>query len=248
MSGQIVPKGAAVHTRDIARGKDYAWYIKKGDLWLFDRAEDIYRIALRDTSGETRKLALLNAEKRIGIMLCDMESERIDHGNRIIYDTLYVEFEEALMPQIMNYASCLLVCSGEEYITIQRMATAYAEKLYHKPEAELEQYSLSCSDNAAAETISKLNSGKQVLPSAPENFQRCAAYLKTFANHRNISSFVFISTGRVGIERCKQVADKYDHCLILTMSAEIKADTDMRDTPIVKGLFRLWNRIRTLGC
>ncbi|OQX04141.1 MAG: hypothetical protein BWK80_54185 [Desulfobacteraceae bacterium IS3] len=109
MNREILPKGIAVHTRDIERGKDYGWHVRKGDLWLFKQIEDIYRIALRDTGGETRKSALLNAERRVGIMLCDMPSERIDHGNRIIYDTLYAEFEEISKADILEYASGLLV-------------------------------------------------------------------------------------------------------------------------------------------
>src|SRR3990172_8668081 len=137
MSRQILPKGTAVHTRDVERGKDYGWYVRKGDMWLFDQAEEIYRVALRDTGGDTRKLALLTAEKRVGIMLCDMQSVRIDHGNRIIYDTLYTEFEEVSGPDIFEYASGLLVCVAEEYENIRRYTTEYAEKVYQKPESEL---------------------------------------------------------------------------------------------------------------
>jgi hypothetical protein len=229
MNREILPKGIAVHTRDIERGKDYGWYVRKGDLWLFKPIEDIYRVALRDTSGETRKLALLNAEKRVGIMLCDMPSERIDHGNRIIYDTLYAEFEEVSRADILEYASALLVCAAEEYENIRGYATEYAEKLYQEPESELEKYSFSSPDTPVTETTSKAKlSGKRILPSLPENFQRCSAYLKSAVIQKN-ASFVFISTGRVGMERCRQVADKYDQCLILTMSSEIKSEVNLKD-------------------
>jgi hypothetical protein len=237
MSIELTPKGVAVHTRDIERGKDYGWHVRKGDLWLFKPIEDIYRIALRDTGGETRKLALLTAERRVGIMLCDMPSERIDHGNRIIYDTLYAEFDDVSRADILEYASVLLVCAAEEYENIRRYATEYTEKLYLKPESELEKYSFSSPDTPVSETASKAKlSGKRILPSLPENFERCSAYLKSPVFQKN-TSFVFISTGRVGMERCREIADKYDQCLILTMSSEIKAEVNLKD--IFRNLFEL---------
>jgi hypothetical protein len=237
MNREILPKGIAVHTRDIERGKDYGWHVRKGDLWLFKQIEDIYRIALRDTGGETRKSALLNAEKRVGIMLCDMPSERIDHGNRIIYDTLYAEFEEVNRADILEYASGLLVCAAEEYEDIRGYATEYAEKFYQKPETELEKYSFSCPYAPITETASKAKlSGKRILPSLPENFERCSAYLNSAIFQKN-KSFVFISTGRVGMERCREIADKYDQCLILTMSSEIKAEVNLKD--IFRNLFQI---------
>jgi len=101
----------------------------------------------------------------------------------------------------------------------------------------LEKYSFSSPDTPVTETTSKAKlSGKRILPSLPENFERCSAYLKSAIFQKN-KSFVFISTGRVGMERCREIADKYDQCLILTMSSEIKSEVNLKD--IFRNLFQI---------
>lgn len=247
MSRQIVPKGASVHTRDIARGMDYGWYVKKGDLWLYNHhTENIYRTALRDTSGDTRKFALVIAENRPGLLLCDIASDRIDHGNRIVYDTLYMEFDGVEKTNLLEYGAWLLTCPDADYETVEKETVKYAEQLYlnqENSESREDEYSLSLFQSTVE---SEKFSGKHAIaykghadfPNDP-NVRKCAAYLRWVAKEprrffENGNSFVFISTGRVGKEKCRQLADLYDTCLILTMSTEIDDRLSLQANPLVR--------------
>jgi len=236
MKRAIFPVGAAVHTRDINRGKDYGWYVRQKNIWLFSEIENIYRIALRDTGGDTRKLALLISEKRAGLLICDIPSERIDHGNRIINDTLYVEFESPKRPNILKYAADLLTCCDKDYEVIKEKAVKYAEQLYHNHEMKNEKFSIYVLN--ISEKSEKF-SGKHAFNysgnnnfSDDDNVIKCSAYLKwlskDYTNNSNDKTFAFVSTGRAGVERCRQIADKYDRCLILTMTSEIDAELNLQ--------------------
>ncbi len=246
MNTQIVSKRAAVHTRDIARGMDYGWHVKKGDLWLYQRTEDIYRAVLRDTSGDTRKFALLMAEKRAGLLLCDMASERIDHGNRIIYDTLYTEVDGTEQTDLLEYGACLLTCPDEEYKAVEKQAVAYAEQLYgNREQPETEEIPCSFSLCQSKEEPAKF-SGKRAMQYKGDikfpddaNVRKCAQYLRWLAKEhkrffKNGNSFVFVSTGRVGREKCRQLADLHDTCLILTMTSEIDRELRLEEHPVIR--------------
>ncbi|MEE4355372.1 MAG: hypothetical protein V2I97_02835 [Desulfococcaceae bacterium] len=246
MNTQIVSKRAAVHTRDIARGTDYGWHVKKGDLWLYQRIEEIYRSVLRDTSGDTRKFALLIAEKRAGLLLCDMASERIDHGNRIIYDTLFTEFDGTEKSGLLEHGACLLTCPDEEYKAVEKQAVAYAEQLYRNRE-QTETKEIPCTFSLCKSRVEPARfSGKIALSykgdtNFPDdaNVRKCAAYLRWLAKEprrffENGNSFVFVSTGRAGKEKCRQLADLYDTCLILTMTSEIDRELRLQENPVLR--------------
>ena len=242
MTTGIELKGAAVHTRDIQRGKDYGWYVRKGDLSLYDQTEDIYRVALRDVSGDTRKFALIIADNRVGLLLCDMASERIDHGNRTIYDTLYTEFAGTEETNLLEYAACLLTYSDTEYEILEKLAVTYAELIYQNIEKlgirddfyPLKDYQTTVEPKTFSGKRALRYKGVTEFP-ADVNVQKCAAYLKYLATKHGgfvKESFVFISTGRVGLDRCKHVANNFDTCLILTMTSEV-------DTEIALGEFQI---------
>lgn len=246
MNTHIASKHAAVHTRDIARGMDYGWHVKKGDLWLYQRTEDIYRAVLRDTSGETRKFALLIAEKRAGLLLCDMASDRIDHGNRIIYDTLFTEFDGTEKTALLEYGACLLTCPDEEYKNVEKQALTYAEQIYRNRESQ-ETKDAPCSFSLCQSKEEPARfSGKRALAfkgdtNFPDdsNVRKCAQYLRWLAKEsgrffKNGNSFVFVSTGRVGKEKCRQLADLYDFCLILTMTSEIEKEVSLEENPVIR--------------
>jgi hypothetical protein len=227
-----VPESVAVHTRDTKLGKDYAWYVKPKTSSLFDDMEDIYRIALRDISGAKRPLALIEKENSVGLMICDMPSERIDQGNRRIFDTLYMEFDEEKKQDIFQYIAYLVSCTDDDYEIIKKNATEYAEKLYENSESILAEdfknrdpYFIKYDEKSDQDyKFDQGIDGKYVLLFSKDNSTRCANFLKekpAYSSHKN-RSFVFISTGRAGRSKCEQIADKYDKCLILSESSEIK--------------------------
>lgn len=239
----MTPKGAAVHTRDIERGKDYGWYAKRGVIWLFDRVEDIYRTTLRDTSGETRKFAVIIAERKAGFLLCDMPCKRIDHGNRVIYDTLYREFEKSERFNLLEYAAQLLTCSDEDYKTVEQQAIDYAEWMYHNNGQEDDGdkkvknipfiFDLGVSDQKRFFGKSALKYDASPDFSNNLNVQKCASYLRwlyrdgQYYFEKPGASFAFVSTGRVGVEKCRQFAAEYKRCLVLTMTSEIETEADL---------------------
>ena len=227
-----VPESVAVHTRDTKLGKDYAWYIKPTTSSLFDDMEDIYRIALRDISGVKRPLALIEKENSVGLMICDMPSERIDQGNRRIYDTLYMEFDEEKKQDIFQYIAYLVSCTDDDYEIIKKNATEYAEKLYENSESILAEdfknrdpYFIKYDEKSDQDyKFDQDMDGQYALLSSEDNFARCANFLKKKFDHSShkVTSFVFISTGRAGRTKCEHIAKKYYKCLILSKSSEIK--------------------------
>jgi len=249
MKRQIISKGVAVHSRDIEIGvdKDYGWYVEKGELSLLERIKHIYRISLsdinpfenRDPPPLKRFFALLFAEKRAGLLLCDIPGPRRDKAipfRRIISDTLYLEFEGAEKAGLLEYAAWLLTCPDEDCKQIQENAMSYAELLYLNAERKKEVYSLPFS--IIKGNVTKFSGKRAVLCRDDMNFpkdpgvQQCAAYLRWLAKEHkrffeNGKGFVFVSTGRVGKEKCRQLADLYDTCLILTMTSEIQTETEL---------------------
>lgn len=250
MNTQIIKiKGAAVHTRDIQRDKDYGWYVIKGDMSLYDQTEDIYRTLLRDVSGDTRKFALITSDGHAGLLFCDIPSERIDHGNRIIYDTLYLEFsgiEEVKL--IAEFTASLLTYPNTEYKKHEERVVKYAEQLYQdKDNQNINDISFAfehCQNTGESIRFS----GKTVLPynngdfTSNPNVRKCAKWLKYLAGQSSESfknGSIFVSTGRVGLERCRHIAKDYATCLILTMSSEVRKEERIKEIPFLNNLKKI---------
>ncbi|MBF0226884.1 MAG: hypothetical protein HQK76_15665 [Desulfobacterales bacterium] len=228
----IMPIGAAVHTRDFERGKDYSWHLNL-KAKLFDTAEEVYRLILRDVYGETKRLALIVKNNIVGFMVCDIPCDRKDHIGRIIYDTLYLEFDKNQTFNIIKYIANILVCSDGEYKKFNDISLDYVENLYKNK--ELKEYTIF---SFPERKISKKDEIiiKSALPTTSKNFNICANYLTETAHYKLnfIKSLVFASTGLKGLESCKMLADKFTNCVILTMSSEIQKETYLGKNPIVK--------------
>ncbi len=238
-----IPVGVAVHTRGVNRGEDYGWYVKAGDLQLFDQMEDIHRLVLRDVGGETPKLAVLLKQDRLGFLIGNMPSQRLDHAPRIINDTLYLEFNQGY-GCVLEAVASLLVCSADEYKKYEQYLTDYAERLYRSVEKFDEIEWVSGKNLPSPIKPDKL---AFALPYNDNSCKRCGGYLIEAATRR-VSSFCFVSTGRVSLEKCQQLANKVsDGCVILTESSEVGEEIDLKkrdlrrllSTPLRKILTRL---------
>jgi hypothetical protein len=241
----LSPVGVAVHTRGVKRGEDYGWYVKAGDTQLFEPMEEIHRLVLRDVGGKTPKLAVLLKQDRLGFLIGNMPSQRWDHAPRIINDTLYLEFNQEY-DCVLEAVANLLVCSADEYKKYEQDLTNYAERLY---------------DNSSVEKFDEIEwaSGKNLpspikpdklalaLPYNDNSCKRCGGYLIEAAI-RGVSSFCFVSTGGVSLEKCQQLANKMSvGCVILTESSEVGEEIDLKkrdlrrllSTPLRKILTRL---------
>jgi hypothetical protein len=229
--------GTAVHTRDIKPGKDYDWYVKAGDLQLFEQMDEIYRIALRDVEGDAPKLAIIIDGQRIGFLIGDLPSQRVDHSQRVIQDTLYLEFERqshqtvSCHRTVLHTAAVLLLCSKKTYKYHEQHFTQYAEELFlrHSQEKELvfKTATLPIVSQQPNFNLPLIRQEKLALFSDLVNRNRCARYLLYFTERENIR-FSFVSTGRLNIEKCYQVADKSDECLLLTLSSEVPQEINLK--------------------
>ncbi|MCK5521882.1 MAG: hypothetical protein KAI83_01995 [Thiomargarita sp.] len=223
--------GTAVHTRDIKPGKDYDWYVKAGDLQLFDKMDEIYRIALRDVEGDAPKLAIIIDGQRIGLLIGDLPSQRVDHSQRVIHDTLYLEFDREYHRTVLHTAAVLLLCPKKTYKPHEQHFTQYAEELFlrHSQEKELifKTATLPVVSQQPNFNLPLIRQEKIALFSDLINRNRCARYLLYFTERENIR-FSFVSTGRLNLEKCEQVAEKSDECLLLTLSSEVPQEINLK--------------------
>lgn len=225
----LSPVGVAVHTRDVKRGDDYGWYVKAGSIQLFDQMEQIHRLVLRDVGGETPKLAVLLKQHRLGFLIGNMPSQRLDHVNRVINDTLYLEFNQNYHGVFEAVAS-LLLCSLDDYKEYEQYFTQYAEGFYEK---------YSQNNSLLEEKFGEIEWFGKNLPSPikqdklalalPYNEKSCkkgASYLIEAANSE-VSSFSFVATGRVSLEKCQQVALMTEQCVVIIQSSELGEEIDL---------------------
>ena len=141
MNRQIFPVGVAVHTRGNKHDEDYGWYVKVGSTNLFSVVEELHRIALRDIEGQL-PVAMLIKDKRVGFLVARMPGPREDHVQRLISDTLYLEFSHKDQITILKMVATLLTCSKEDYEQHRQYFTEYAEELYKLGQKFLQNFSL----------------------------------------------------------------------------------------------------------
>ena len=237
---QVNWQGAAVHTREVDPGKDYDWIVKKGELQLFEQMEYIHKVALRDVSGEAPILALLVEEQAVGLLIGDLPSSRLDHGKRVIYNTLYLEFEKEEQETVLESITSLLLCTQKTYKPHQQHFGDYAESLYAAKTGETETENTVILPGLYKKpnfSLSPIQSNKLILPSTPDNRNRCARYVRNL-KHSTESHFYLISTGRVSLEKCEEVAELSEEMLLLTLSSDVESEIDFqKDKEGGKGRF-----------
>ncbi len=222
---QAILQGAAVHTRGLRPGEDYKWAVTTGELLLFDKIDHIHRLSLRDVGGEVPLFCVILEQKRVGLLMGDLASSRIDHSGRVIYNTLYLEFEETYQRYVLEAVASLLLCSKNTYIPHAQHFNHYAEMLLDK--TPLATINLPAMYKQPDSQFKKITSEKMILCSNIENLNRSASYLNTFKPHAN-KNFFFISTGRVGLVKCQQVVKNFQQCLMLTLSSEVVSDVELK--------------------
>ncbi|OQW92329.1 MAG: hypothetical protein BWK79_14905, partial [Beggiatoa sp. IS2] len=217
----ILPDGVALHTAGEKRDQEYGWFIEKGDIEILDTIKNLHRSLLRDVGGESPRLAILVQKQRLGFFIGDMSSPRRDYyGNRIIQDTLYLEYKDKSKVNVLNYVANLLLCSNEQYEKIREDFTRFAESLYKQPDELPDLPSLT---ETSIQDCKEITSDKSALYNNSLNRQRCAIYLREKAVKSD--SFCCVVTGRVSVERCEQaVLENKDikEFLILTLASEME--------------------------
>ena len=237
--------GAAVYTRDREPGKDYDWYVKTGDLQLFTPMEAIQRLALRNLShNDIPKLAVLMERQRVGLLLAEMPSQRIDHSNRIIHDTLYLEFDSHYQRSVLHAVAVLLLASEPHYSTLETHFVDYAERLFYNASAAsqpiLTTITLPVVNQQPNFSLALITLKKAALSANIENRNRCARYLINF-EARQHGNFMLVSTDRLNLEKSYQLAQKASECLLLTLSTEIPNEVDLSKGRLSLALKQLVN-------
>lgn len=233
--------GAAVHTRGIEPGQDYDWYVTAGDMQLFKNMTEIYRLMLRDVSGDVPRLAVIIIGQRIGFLMADMPSQRLDHGKRVIYDSLYLEFATQEQQTVLQAVAVLLLGFPNTYPAHEQHFMEYAEKLWNNSQTTpliFTTVKLPGLNILPPLDFPLLTLEKVVLFSDAVNQKRCAHHLICLASGDN-NYFFLISTGRVNLEKCQQLADKTNKCVLLTLSEGMEG-TEMN---LKKGRFFRWKQI-----
>ncbi len=223
---QVIWEGVAVHTRDIKPGQDYGWQVQTGDTQLFKKIEEIHRLALRDIDGDAPVLAVLLDKKRVGFLIGELPSPRIDHSNRVIHNTLYLEFDKTYQQYVLPTVATLLQCSKNTYKPHAQHFSDYAEIFFeNSPNRHLKTVNLPDMCKQPSSDLKKITHGKLALFSNSENRNRCARYLMDFSSHNNCT---FISTGRLSLDKCQQVAKKSDECILLTLSSDVESEVELK--------------------
>ena len=222
----VVLAGTAVHTRDL--DQDYDWYIKAGSLHLFEQINEIYGIALRNVDDEVPKLAVIIEGQRIGFLIGNMPCQRLDHAKQMIRDTLYLEFDTQHQQNVLHAAAMLLLCPKNHYSDYEQHFIDYAEILFynssHTANLILKTVKLPVVSQQPNFTLEPLKESKVALLSDENNKNRCARYLIHSIHKEDKISFVFLSTGQLKLQKCQQIADKHDECIILTLSQEVTTE------------------------
>jgi hypothetical protein len=68
---------------------------------------------------------------------------------------------------------------------------------------------------------------KRALPYQESSVKDCVNLLLNLAKQPEVNSWCLVSTGRMGLEKCYQVAEKFDQCLILTQSSEVSEEFEL---------------------
>jgi hypothetical protein len=224
--------GAAVYTRALEPGKDYDWYIKTGELQLFPLMETIHRLSLRNISHhDIPKLAVLIEPQRIGLLLAEMPSQRLDHSNRIIYDTFYLEFDNHYQRSVLHAVAVLLLAAESLYSTLENHFVDYAERLFYNASAVSSQpilttIALPVVNQQPDFSLAAITPKKTALFANLDNRNRCARHLINF-EARQHNRFILVATGLLNLEKCYQIAKKSPECLLLTLSNEISTEVDL---------------------
>lgn len=234
---KLPPLGVAVHTRGVKRGEDYGWYVRVGDTELFEQMKEIYNLLLRDVGGEMPQLAVLLKQDRVGFLIANMPSQRLDHAPRIINDTLYLEFDQEY-DYILKAVASLLVASSDEYKESEQYFTNYAELIYQN---FLQNTSLYDEKFGEIEWLCYNKNLKPIKPSSlalalpydDKSRKLVSAYLVDVAI-RSVNSFCLVATGRVNLDKCHQLALMTEECIIITQSSDIEIEIDLKKIELNK--------------
>ncbi|MDW8244789.1 MAG: hypothetical protein RMJ88_16395, partial [Thermogemmata sp.] len=232
----LQPIAFALHTRN--RETDYCWSPEIGQALLLPELKELHRQLIADLDANPESPAtflLLDKGARIGLVLGNLKTNRRDHLNTRIDDTVLLEFDAAQRSSVYYAAAGLLDTMSAQ---IQQCFLAYAEDFFHRKYSTLIPLitpSLPVSHGSFSDL---LESRHIALRSHAATCRRVASLLTNAAEQPQLlgSHVLIVSTGHVGRDKLQKLARQYKGFIALSRSASIPEGQVVTLTPDKKGL------------
>lgn len=239
MEYELNAVAGAIHSRGESRGKDYGWYPEWqfGNAFnssIFKQMKETHRHLIRDVGGETRRIAILHVpkDKKIGFLICDINTNRMDHVYRDILDTVYLEFN-AVNEKLIECLATLLIVNEEEY---ERIALGIVERARQAVNAHKFAFRILSEKGNPTVVHKERKDERIVLKNNKKNRQRCVDFLINSYQDSH-KSLLFVSTGRVNIDKIQNYLNEYvfEELCVLTMSSTVENEIDLNTKTSTKG-------------
>ncbi|MBA4192653.1 MAG: hypothetical protein C0467_32195 [Planctomycetaceae bacterium] len=242
---KVQPIAAALHTRD--RPEDYRWFPEVGQSQLSHVLKELHRELVADQDAHPASTFIFLEERwRVGLLVANLKTNRQDHAQRFINDTLLLEFDSNDRETVLRLAAGLL---AEEASAIQQHLLVYAEAAYKRqttgqvgiePLAVPPVASISGSDDLPLQF-------RVGLRSTEGNQHRVAGLLHQVASKpAERRPFVVVSTGFVGRDKLQQHAVHAQHFIALTRASSFPEGSVVLE-PVAGGQHRVGKPLWIVG-
>ncbi|OQW92382.1 MAG: hypothetical protein BWK78_01875 [Thiotrichaceae bacterium IS1] len=206
----IEPSGLAINTRKAEQGSNYDWCVQTGTCQLLEDAKRIYTTALCEVGAlDSAKFAVLRKNARLGLLIADMPTLRVNFAGGPISTTLYLEFASN-EPAILNAATHLLRSSNWD---VPQIFCNYAEDAFKNPDSSIKPLQLLLVNIPSGQVTKKAG----LVFSSAGNRDQYASYLTRIPNN-----FCFISTGYVGLNPYQELESILGGKLLLLTTKELE--------------------------
>lgn len=217
---RLSPTAVALHTRD--RDNDYRWRFAVGQFSIADRLKEIHRELIADRSARAAtSLIFLDRGDVLGLVVANLKSQRRDHSQTLIDDTLLAEFAPD-QRQILLLAVASLVDPSTAKDFRSRFL-AYAEEFFHSSAGQPSAGSI-CIPALPGGADDGLSGIRQfVVHSNDANLRRVASLLQSAATTPEILKrpFLLVSTGFVGPESLEPFTNDGEQFIALSRSSKV---------------------------
>lgn len=224
------PVAVALHTRD--RDTDYHWYPETGEPKLSGKLREFFQGLLANFDAKPAAPAtflLFDEGDRVGLLVGNLTTNRSDHLNTRIDDSLMLEFDSSQRSAAYRLAAGLLGSSSSE---IQQQLLAYAEDRFRgRNENPLVVQRIPANQSGPSDPPS-WDSSHIALRSNETNCRRVARLLNYAADHPGhlARGVLIVSTGFVGKDRLEQFVPQVERMIVLSRSSTIPEEGPIRLT------------------
>ena len=217
----LQPVAVALHTRD--RENDYHWYPETGDPKLSGKLREFFQVLLANFDAKPAAPAtflLFDEGDRVGLLVGNLKTNRSDHLNTRIDDSLLLEFDSSQRSAAYRLAAGLLGSSSSQ---IQQQLLAYAEDRFQgRNENPLVVQPIPAKQSGPSD-LPLSDSPHIALRSNEANCRRVATLLDYAADHPGHlgRGVLVVSTGFVGKDKLEQFVPQVERMIALSRSSSI---------------------------